>query len=70
MQPRPISTHADYFVLSAWCTVGKTWNDLPTRWERPADARAAACERGIYGVTYVREGRRLNLDTFAVVGDD
>jgi hypothetical protein len=59
-----------YFVLAAWCTADKEWRDLPARWEAPADAQGAACGRGIYRVAYVLEGRRLDLNTFAVVGDD
>ncbi len=70
MQRQPEPTPDAYFVLAAWCTAGKAWHDLPQRYGSAADARGAARERGIYRVGYVCEGRRLDLDAWAVVGDD
>ena len=59
------------FRLQAWCTTTRTWRDLHEDYTSPAEARsAAAAERGIYRVFYVREGRRLPVDLFAVVGDE
>lgn len=56
-----------YFALAAWCTATKAWHDLPTRYDFPSDARDAARERGIYRLAYVKDGRRQELDVFAVI---
>jgi hypothetical protein len=34
------------------------------------DAQRLAVERGIYRVVYQRDGRRLGMEPFAVLGDD
>mgnify|MGYP006289135909 CR=1 FL=1 len=70
MKPAASSTTDTYFLLAAWSTTDKAWCDLPQRYSTAPDARDAARERGIYRVAYVRDGRRLDLDTWAVVGDD
>lgn len=59
-----------YFVLSAWCTATKTWQDAPGHHDSPSEARRMAIERGIYRVVYVCEERRCNLEVFAIVGGD
>jgi len=57
------------FRLQAWCTTTRMWRDLHEAYTSPTEARSAAgAERGIYRIFYVREGRRLPVDLFAVVG--
>jgi hypothetical protein len=70
MKPSPAPSLDAYFVLSAWCTVTKTWLEAPARYSTPDEARGAAVERGIYRLAYVRECKRCDLDAWAVVGDD
>jgi hypothetical protein len=70
MQPQPEPEPDAYFVLAVWCTAARAWHDLPARYGSAPDARDAARERGIYRVCYVCDGRRLDLDAFAFVGDD
>ena len=59
-----------YFMLTAWCTVAKAWQEMPGRYASPDDARDKATERGIYRVTFVCEGRRCDLEPFALAGGD
>jgi hypothetical protein len=70
MKPSPEVNLDAYFVLSSWCTATKTWREAPARYCTPDDARATAVERGIYLLAYVREGKRCDLDAWAVVADD
>lgn len=57
------------FRLQACRTTTRMWRDLHEAYASPTEARsAAAAERGIYRMVYVREGRRLPVDLFAVVG--
>lgn len=58
-----------YFILTAWCTVAKAWHEIPGRHGSVQDAERMATERGIYRVTYFCEGRRCDLEPFALVGD-
>lgn len=44
------------------------WQEMPGRYASPDDARGTATERGIYRVTYFCEGRRCDLEPFALVG--
>jgi hypothetical protein len=57
-----------YFLLSAWCTHTKSWQDMTPRFVSPGDAEQAVAERGIYRVVFVHEGRRLPCEPFALVG--
>lgn len=59
-----------YFILTAWCTVTKTWQSAPGRFDSPDHAKRVATERGIYRVVYVCDGRQCELESFALVGDD
>lgn len=59
-----------YFVLAVWCSAAKAWRDLPLCHHSAQAAEAAAAERGIYRATYICEGRRLDLEPFALVGDN
>jgi hypothetical protein len=69
--PRKESLREDgHFVLSAWCTASKDWHDQEGQYESIWQAQAAATERGIYRVSYLRDGRRMDMDPFAIVGDD
>jgi hypothetical protein len=64
------SREEGHFVLTAWCTASKAWHDQPGQYESIWRAEAAATERGIYRVTYVREGRRLDMEPFVIMGTD
>lgn len=66
-QPRLESA---YFTLAHWCSVSKAWHEMPGRFASAQDAERTAAERGIYRVTYVCEGRRCDLEPFALVSDD
>jgi hypothetical protein len=57
-----------HFLLSAWCTASKAWRDQPGQYESTWQAQAAATERGIYRVSYLRDGHRLDMEPFAIVG--
>jgi hypothetical protein len=57
-------------VLAAWCTASKAWHDQPGQYESTWQAQAAATERGIYRAVYVREGRRLDMEPFVIIGTD
>lgn len=59
-----------YFVLTAWCTVAKAWQETPGRHASVQDAKRMAIERGIYRVAYVCDGRRCALEPFVLIGDD
>lgn len=67
MNTKPDDTAA-YFILTAWCTVAKAWHEMPGHFASAQDAERMATERGIYRVTYVRDGRRCDLEPFARVG--
>ena len=58
-----------HFVLAAWCTATKQWQDLPHKYESIGAAQDAAIERGIYRVAYLQDGRRLEMEPFALIGD-
>lgn len=58
-----------YFVLAAWCTVAKAWQDAPGNYDSVQDAERAATEPGVYRVAYVNGGRRCDLEPFAKVPD-
>lgn len=69
--PKADSSREDWhFVLSAWCTASKAWHDQPGQYESIWQAQAAATERGIYRAAYVREGRRLDMEPFVILGTD
>lgn len=70
MTQRHSSREDGYFVLAAWCTVSKAWQEQPEQYDSVWEAQAAATARGIYRVIYLRDGRRLNMEPFAIVGDD
>jgi hypothetical protein len=63
------SSDDGYFMLSAWCTTAKAWHGHEGQYESSWQAQAAATERGIYRVSYLRDGRRLDMEPFAIVGD-
>ena len=68
--PKADSSREDgHFVLAAWCTASKAWHDQPGRYQSHGRAQAAATERGIYRVSYLRDGQRLDMDPFGIVGD-
>jgi hypothetical protein len=68
--PRAESLREDgHFVLAAWCTASKAWHDQPGQYESLWQAQATATERGIYRVSYLRDGRRMDMEPFAIVGD-
>lgn len=58
-----------YFAPAAWCSATKKWCDCGSRFRTFADAEGAARERGIYRVTVVCDGRRSDLEPFALVAD-
>jgi hypothetical protein len=70
MTSRPSPASYAYFVLAASCTATKASHDLPARHDSADAARDASGERGIYRGVYACEGRRCELDKWAVVGDD
>jgi hypothetical protein len=59
-----------FCIVTSWCTATRRWVDLPTRFECPRDAERSATDRGIYRVVCVCEGRRLEMEPFAIIGDD
>ena len=50
-----------YFVLTAWCSVAKSWKEEPGRYDSVQDAERAATDPGIYRVAYVNGERRCDL---------
>ncbi len=64
------SNSTAFFLLTAWCTATRQWLDLPGRFDTPQAAQRLAVERGIYRVVYKRDGRRLGLEPFAVIGSE
>jgi hypothetical protein len=59
-----------FFLLAQWCTVAKAWRELPQRFDAMHEAEQAATERGIYRVTLWCDGRRLDMEPFARVGEE
>ncbi len=71
METENSSVADGFFVLAAWCTTAKSWNDRGEKFRSVAEARDAAVQaRGIYRIAYVRDGRRLDLEPFGFIGDD
>jgi hypothetical protein len=68
--PKADSSREDgRFVLSFWCTASKAWHDQQGHYESTWQAQATATERGIYRVSYLRDGRRMDMEPFAIVGE-
>lgn len=69
--PRAESLREDgHLVLWAWCTASKGWDVQPGEYESKWQAAAAATERGIHRVSYLRDGRRMEMEPFVIMGED
>jgi hypothetical protein len=70
--PKAKRADADgYFTLAAWCTVTKAWVDHEQQFASAAEAQAAALQaRGIYRISYLCNGRRLDLEPFGFIGHE
>jgi hypothetical protein len=70
METEDDSPGTTFVVLTAWCTATRQWVQQPGRFDSIEHAERAATDRGIYRVEVVRDGRRLAVEPFAIVGSD